>query len=155
RGITLWDVASQKPARDARFAAPGFWDNRVAINPGGTLLASGCREGPVRLWDVGTGREVARLEGHDKESKDAAFAPDGSLLATTATDRTIRLWDVSTHAPVAVLRGHTDTVWQVAFSADGKLLASASSDKTVRLWDARTHELLVVIPLGSIVYGVA
>jgi WD40 repeat protein/serine/threonine protein kinase len=155
RGITLWDRASQKPARDARFVAPGFFDNRVAFNPGGTLLASGCIEGPVRLWDLATGREVARLEGHDKESKDAAFSPDGSLLATTGIDGTIRLWDVATHAPVAVLRGHSDIVWRVAFSADGKLLASCSHDKTVRLWDIQSHEPLAVIPLGDIVYGVA
>jgi WD40 repeat protein len=170
RGITLWDRVSQKPARDARYVAPGFWDNRVAFNPGGTLLTSGCAKGPVRLWDVVTGREVARLEGHDKESKDAAFSPDGSLLATTGIDRTIRLWDVATHAPVAVLQGHTDTVWQVAFSpaglpafsargdnprAIGKLLASCSHDKTIRLWDVQTHEPLAVIPVGSSVYGVA
>jgi WD40 repeat protein/serine/threonine protein kinase len=167
RGITLWDRASQKPARDARFEAPNFWDNRVAFNPGGTMLASGCGDGPVRLWDVATGREIARLEGHDKESKDSQFSPDGSLLATTGIDRTIRLWDVASHAPVAVLRGHTDTVWQAAFSPDGKLLASCSHDKTIRLWDTGKGEAnpedkngvpfssVAVISVGSQVYAVS
>jgi WD40 repeat protein len=155
RGVTLWEGASQKPARVARFEGPRFGDNPVAFNPGGTLLASGYGEGRVRLWDLATGREVARLEGHEQECKDAAFSPDGSLLATTGMDGRVRLWDVATHAPVAVLRGHTDSGWRVAFSADGKLLASCSSDKTIRLWDAQTHEPLAVIPLGSIVYGVA
>jgi WD40 repeat protein/serine/threonine protein kinase len=155
RGITLWEIASHKPARDAPFVAPRFWDNRATLNPAGTLLASGCADGPVHLWDVATGREVARLEGHDKESKDAAFSPDGSLLATTGIDGTVRVWDVATRAPVAVLRGHTDVVWRAAFSADGKLLASGSEDKTIRLWDAQTHEQVAVIPVGSSVFGVA
>src|SRR5262249_54837443 len=45
RGVTLWDVASQQPARDSRFVAPGLWDYRAALNPVGTLLAAGCNEG--------------------------------------------------------------------------------------------------------------
>ena len=150
RGVTLWDVASQKAARDSRFVPAGYWRaDRASLNPAGTLLAAGSAEGPVRLWDVATGQEVARLEGHDKDSLDVAFHPDGSLLATTGVDGTVRLWDVATHAPVAVLRGHTDNVWRVAFSADGKLLASGSNDKTIRLWDAQTHEQLAVIPAGE------
>jgi eukaryotic-like serine/threonine-protein kinase len=155
RGVTLWDVASQKPARDSRFVPPRFWDNRASLNPAGTLLASGCAEGPVLLWDVATGREVARLEGHDGRSLDVAFHPDGSLLAAAGENGTVRLWDVATRAPVAALRGHTGEVWRVAFSADGKLLASGSHDKTIRLWDVQTREQLAVIPLGSVVYGVA
>jgi eukaryotic-like serine/threonine-protein kinase len=155
RGVTLWDVASQKPARDSRFFAPVFWDNRACLNPAGTLLASGSFEGPVRLWDVATGREVARLDGHHKESKDVTFHPEGSLLATAGEDGTVRLWDIATRATVAVLRGHTDIVYRVAFSADGKLLASCSDDKTIRLWDAQTHQPLGAISVGSIVYCVA
>jgi WD40 repeat protein/serine/threonine protein kinase len=155
RGITLWDVATQKAAREERFMAPGFWDNRVALNPEGTLLASGSGEGSVHLWDVATGRDVAHFEGHAEYSTDAAFAPDGSLLATAGPEGTVRLWDVASRALVAVLHGHTDAVWRVAFSANGKLLASGSSDGTVRLWDVQTHKQLGFIPLGGIIYGVA
>ncbi len=156
RGVTLWDVASQKPAHDWRING-GDWqgDARASFNPAGTLLAAGCLEGPIRLWDVATGREAARLEGHDKHSIDVAFHPDGSLLASAGLDGTVRLWSVATHAPVAVLRGHTEVVWRVAFSADGKLLASGSADKTICLWDVQTHKQLAVIPQGSIVYSVA
>ena len=157
RGVTLWEVATRDAIRDMRFQAPGSADNRVCFNPEGTLVASGTLEGPVRLWDVGTGREVARLGGHEQRSIDVAFHPDGRRLASTGMDGTVRIWDVATRAPVAVLRGHTDAVavWRVAFSADGNLLASGSDDKTVRLWDAQTYEPLQSIPLGSIVYGVA
>jgi WD40 repeat protein/serine/threonine protein kinase len=155
RGVTLWDVASRKPARASRLLAPALRDSRSCFNPEGTLLASGSFDGPVRLWDVAAGRIVAQLEGHDKESEDVAFHPDGHLLASAGQDGTVRLWDVATRAPVAVLPGHTDYVARMAFSADGKLLASASHDKTIRLWDVPTREPLAVLRLGSIVFGVA
>ena len=156
RGVTLWDVASQKAVRTWRFPA-GYWaaDPRAALNPAGTLLAAGCVEGPVRLWDVPSGQEIAQLKGHEKCSTDVAFHPDGHLLATGGEDGTVRLWDVATRAPLAILRGHAGVVQRVVFSADGKLVASGSSDKTVRLWDVQTHEPLAVIPVGSIVYGLA
>jgi WD40 repeat protein/serine/threonine protein kinase len=154
-GLTVWDVTSQKAIRDWGGVPLADHDARACLNPAGTLLAAGTPLGPVRLLDVATGREVARLEGHDGNSIDATFHPDGSLLATSGSDGTVRLWDVATRAPVAVLRGHTRDVFQVAFNPDGKLLASASEDKTVRLWDARAHELIESIPLGSFVYGVA
>ncbi|HET6574804.1 MAG TPA: protein kinase [Fimbriiglobus sp.] len=167
-GVRLWDVASRKTAHDWRLrGGDALGDARASLNPAGTLLAAGCIEGPVRLYDVATGREVARLEGHDRNSIDVAFHPDGSVLATTGMDKTVRLWTVagalsSTQAEgergvreVAVLRGHTGEVWRVAFSADGKLLASGSQDKTIRLWDVASHEQLAVIPLRSIVYSVA
>jgi len=159
RGVKLWDLAHKKTARDDWFVPPNYEEGgRACLNPAGTRLVAGSTAGPVRVWDVATGRELARLEGHEKGAIDVAFHPDGPGtpgLATTGADGTIRFWDFATHAQVAVLRGHTDIVWRVAFSTDGKLLASGSNDKTICLWDTQTHEQLKVISLGSVVYGVA
>jgi WD40 repeat protein/serine/threonine protein kinase len=156
RGLTLWDLEALKPIRTWG-ASTSYWaaDPRAVFNPAGTLLAAGCVDGPVRLWDPTAGREIAELKGHEKCSIDVAFSPDGKLLATAGEDGTIRLWDVATHSPVAVLRGHTGAIWRVAFSADGKMLASGGNDQTVRLWDVQTHQQLTVIPVGSIVFAVA
>jgi WD40 repeat protein/serine/threonine protein kinase len=156
RGITLWDVAARTVLRTWS-TATGYWDGdpRAALNPEATLLACGCAEGPVRLWDVAGGQEVAELKGHEGASFDVAFHPDGRLLASTGQDHTVRLWDVAKRACVGVLRGHTDKVWCVAFSDDGTLLASGSHDKTIRFWDARTGEPLGVTPVGTVIYGLA
>jgi len=155
RGVTLWDAATRQPARDVWPLSAGFVDARACFNAAGTLVASGTFEGPVCLWDVASGRELARLAGHHNRSIDVAFHPDGGLLASTGADKTVRLWDVAARAQVAELRGHTAVVWRVAFSPDGRLLASCSEDGTVRFWDVRTRESLKVVPLGGGVYGVA
>jgi WD40 repeat protein len=37
----------------------------VSFNPSNpTLLVSGSQDRTVRLWDVGTGKELKKLEGH-------------------------------------------------------------------------------------------
>ena len=156
RGVTLWDVASREAARTWR-APAGYWgaDTRAVLNPAGTLLAAGCHEGPVRLWDVASGQEITQLRGHEKCSTDVAFHPRRDLLASAGEDGTVRLWDATTYAPVAVGRGHAGPVWGIAFSSDGKLLASGSNDKTICIWDAQTLKQLAAIRPGSIVYGVA
>ncbi len=153
-GVTIWDVASQQVER-AWHVPGGYWraDTRAALNPAGTLVAAGCAEGPVRLWDVRTGQELAQLKGHTKCSTDVSFDPDGRVLASAGEDGTIQIWDVANRQNLAVLRGHTGIVSRAVFSNDGKLLASGSIDKTVRLWDPRTWVETAVIVIGSNVYG--
>ncbi|KUP96493.1 WD40 repeat domain-containing serine/threonine protein kinase [Thermobifida cellulosilytica] len=116
--------------------------NSVVFSPDGSVLAGAGGDNTVRLWDAGTGEELAELEGHTDWVRSVAFSPDGSVLASASYDRTVRLWDAETGAQRAALEGHTDWVNSVAFSPDGSVLASGSDDGTVRLWDAGTGEEL-------------
>jgi WD40 repeat protein len=157
-GMTFWERTDRdwQPAwRSAeRLSVPGFYSQAV-INRQGTLVAAGSAAGPVHLFDTGSGKTVAVLEGHTAVSVGVAFRPDGAHLASASYDQTIRLWDTRTHQPVAVLRGHSNSVTRVVYSADGALLASGSLDRTVRFWDVATHQELAAVPMGTMVYGMA
>jgi WD40 repeat protein len=62
----------------------------VAFSPDGQLLATGCIDHIVRLWDPATGNHLRTLTGHTGV-RSVAFSPDGQLLATGGDDMTV-LW---------------------------------------------------------------
>jgi hypothetical protein len=99
-------------------------------------LASGSSDETIRLWDVTTGAETARLEGHTDWVQALCLLPDGRLVSGSG-DNTIRLWDVATGAEAARLEGHTNWVQALCPLPDGRL-ATGSSDSTIRLWNVAT-----------------
>jgi hypothetical protein len=66
-----------------------------AFSPDGTLLAA-VVEGTIRLWDVASGKELARFEGHESSISGLAFFPDGTKLASSSWDTTVLVWDLTT-----------------------------------------------------------
>ena len=72
---------------------PGVFS--VAFSPDSSLLAAGCADNTVLVWDAAAGELRATLRGHSDQVRSIAFSPDGSLLASGSEDHTVRLWDVS------------------------------------------------------------
>src|SRR5262249_36988039 len=121
----------------------------LAFAADGKTLASGGRDGTIRLWDFAAAKELRRIEAHPGNwVMSVAFAPDGKTVASAAQDNTIRRWDVATGKEIDPPGGHTYWIFSAALTPDGKLLATGSADGTIRLWKADTGEELRKIETG-------
>jgi WD40 repeat protein len=58
-------------------------------------VASGGQDRLIRLWDVSTGRELVRWEGHEAAVTSLTFHPDGNTLVSGSEDGTLKLWNLS------------------------------------------------------------
>jgi WD40 repeat protein len=141
----------------------------LAFSSDGKTLASGDAQATVRIWDVGTRREVHRIDMKSGPDELAlAFSPDGRTLAcagawndssflpkgginiqgvemTPKDGYLVLLWDVATGKEVRRLTGLTADIGSVAFSPDGRLVAAASRDGRIARWEASTGKDVLYI----------
>jgi len=111
----------------------------IALSPDGKVVASGAKDGSVRVWDATTGALRAAFAGEDRGRVSAlAFSGDGRTLAVSnGASLDIRLLDLAAARERARLPAQTSGgVRMVAWSLDGRWLAAAGPDPELRLWDA-------------------
>jgi WD40 repeat protein len=88
-------------------------------------LVTNTNEPIARLWEIATGRELARLI-HGGGVTTIAFSPDSKYLVTGSGDGVVHVWEVPSGRELTRI-GHSDGVSSVTFSPDGRWLAVAST----------------------------
>ena len=111
----------------------------VVFSPDRRTIAAGSLDRVVRIWDVETGTQTSKFEGHLDSVYSVSFSVDGKTLASGSLDKTLKLWDTDRSSGCrSTLIGHNDFVLSVGFTPDDRWLISGSKDRTVQFWDPKT-----------------
>lgn len=116
----------------------------VDFSPDGKLIAAGCHDEAIYLFDTVT-RRTRVLHGNGDQVLGLTFLPDGDRLLTSSYNGEVRLWDVEDGTVRQVFRGNQGRTYDVAVSSDGRLAAAGDDAGIVRVWrigdGERIHEL--------------
>ncbi|MDP6739860.1 MAG: protein kinase [Planctomycetota bacterium] len=127
--------------------------SRLLVSGGASDAPPHCQVPWVRVFDVLTGQELARIE-HSGDSNSyvnwAGWSPEGDRIATAGVDGRVRFWDAGEDAPGQPLGDplvHLGAVYCAAFSPDGLVLATGTdveANSQAALWDLEsgTHRTL-------------
>jgi WD40 repeat protein len=152
--VLLWDVPSGQ-CRSLPYSENGFYQ-ALAFSPDGKMLAVGNGHGPypgrpdvskwgaIQLFDVESGKRMARLAGDPAPVQSVAFTPDGKTLVSADMDEIVKVWDVATGQERLSLRAGS----HLALSPDGNTLAAARAGREVQLWDVAAGRWLARV--GSV-----
>jgi len=107
----------------------------LAFSPDGKTLASGCKDGPPRLWNVESGRLNATLDKYKVSW--LAFLPDSKVLLAEHGDG-LRLLDVGSGQLKATIEVDATPLKEYVLSPDGNTLTTVDVNDRAFLWDVST-----------------
>src|SRR5262249_2903505 len=140
--VCLWDVQAGKQMHTFDNWAEG-WENQafvqegpiLAFTPDGRTLVCGARDGSVRLQDVATGREQARLTGPDKAVLGMDLSADGNTLLTVDHDGTAHLWALAARRHLRAFDTVAERQHSHRLAPDGRTFAYSAADGVIVVRD--------------------
>lgn len=155
--ITVWEWRSETHIlkQQAHLLAA----TTLAFSPDGRAVATGSRDGRVKLWNVTSGFCAATFSDHTAAVSSIAFAAK-DVIVSASLDGTVRAFDIRRYRNFRVLVGPPPTrqFGAVAVDAAGELVAAGCVDTfEVVVWSLRTGNVVELLaghkgPVSSIAF---
>jgi WD40 repeat protein len=118
--LCLWDVRTGKLARQITCRQNDYLAH-IACAPEGKRVAVSGFDGPVEVWDLAEGKQVASLPGPPRPLSALALGAEGKLLAVGTEKGCVRVADVATGKVLHEVTVEGE-VRALLFQADGRSL---------------------------------
>lgn len=143
--IVEWDTVELRAERFVDSNGGAIWC--MAVNSIGTILAAGCEDGAVRLFDIADGNlEFMRaFEKQKGRVLSIAWTSDDNSIVTGSSHSNITMWDVKTgrakkRMTVDRVKKEDTLVWSIASLPNG-IIVSGDSLGNVMFWQASSGTL--------------
>ncbi|MCA9188138.1 MAG: protein kinase [Pirellulaceae bacterium] len=142
--VRVWDMKSS--AELLSFSPHGTVAS-AEFTPTDDIVVTASWDGSMKLWDVNSGKAIAKLlGGHQGEILAIDISPDGRTLISAGHDGVVRCWDMEQHKLLPQsLVGHRGPIASARFSPDGQYILTASRDRTCRIWAADSGQLMSIL----------
>ncbi|QDZ20846.1 WD40 repeat domain-containing protein [Chloropicon primus] len=150
--LLVWNVNGKQGWADGKLVAhvnhfEGFRGKITCVDStvsedSAVLLAAGCSDGTVRVFDLACGSGLYDLvdqhtppAGSTTSISCLSFSPSGDKLATCGWDGKVHIWNAEDGSHTVTFSGHTGKICCLGWNDEGTKLASGGNDGFVKVWD--------------------
>jgi WD40 repeat protein len=136
--LSVWDISSSSERSLGEPKSPWL----LALSEDGKRVAALAGDDAVlKVWDSGTGRELASISPGNPWPQSLEFSANGQQLIMRVASDAIEVWDI---ASAALAKGFSESALArqqnasfIRVSPDGRWIATGS-ENMISLWDAKT-----------------
>ncbi len=132
--IILWDLTNGSIRR----IILGHEKDVLSINYHDGKLYTAGDDMTLRVWDLKTGSEIAKMGPFETETDTCAVDALTQRIILGCDDGIVRIFELNTWKLIAAIEGHSSAIKKVAVSPENGDILSAAYDQQILIWDAQT-----------------